>query len=146
MFLYPTRWFPFLMSRACCEACGNLKAAFLVAVVGFYFKASLLHLLVVVTLYSLSNPIFFAQYLTVHILFFLVIVFSFLILFSFFFLWLLHLYRPCSFLACRFIKFLFPKHSTKHDSWLIYRCIICRFFCCFAHLLPCILLMRFLLL
>ncbi|CAI0627783.1 unnamed protein product [Linum tenue] len=27
------RWFPFLMSRACCEACGNLKAAFLVAVV-----------------------------------------------------------------------------------------------------------------
>ncbi|XP_027096397.2 sucrose transport protein SUC3 isoform X1 [Coffea arabica] len=27
------RWFPFLLSRACCEACGNLKAAFLVAVV-----------------------------------------------------------------------------------------------------------------
>ncbi|XP_012067601.1 sucrose transport protein SUC3 isoform X2 [Jatropha curcas] len=27
------RWFPFLMSKACCEACGNLKAAFLVAVV-----------------------------------------------------------------------------------------------------------------
>uniref|UniRef100_A0A5B6YXG2 Putative sucrose transporter n=1 Tax=Davidia involucrata TaxID=16924 RepID=A0A5B6YXG2_DAVIN len=27
------RWFPFLKSRACCEACGNLKAAFLVAVV-----------------------------------------------------------------------------------------------------------------
>ncbi|KAJ9172176.1 hypothetical protein P3X46_015447 [Hevea brasiliensis] len=27
------RWFPSLMSRACCEACGNLKAAFLVAVV-----------------------------------------------------------------------------------------------------------------
>ncbi|RAL37644.1 hypothetical protein DM860_000338 [Cuscuta australis] len=27
------RWFPFLMSRACCEPCGNLKAAFLVAVV-----------------------------------------------------------------------------------------------------------------
>ncbi|KAJ4961356.1 hypothetical protein NE237_021266 [Protea cynaroides] len=27
------RWFPFLISRACCEACGNLKAAFLVAVV-----------------------------------------------------------------------------------------------------------------
>ncbi|KAI6686458.1 hypothetical protein NL676_032371 [Syzygium grande] len=27
------RWFPFLTSRACCEACGNLKAAFLVAVV-----------------------------------------------------------------------------------------------------------------
>ncbi|KAM0041305.1 hypothetical protein Hdeb2414_s0011g00364801 [Helianthus debilis subsp. tardiflorus] len=27
------RWFPFLRSRACCEACGNLKAAFLVAVV-----------------------------------------------------------------------------------------------------------------
>ncbi|RDX92622.1 Sucrose transport protein SUC3, partial [Mucuna pruriens] len=26
-------WFPFLTSRACCEACGNLKAAFLVAVV-----------------------------------------------------------------------------------------------------------------
>ncbi|EPS58915.1 hypothetical protein M569_15897, partial [Genlisea aurea] len=26
------RWFPFLTSRACCEACGNLKAAFLVAV------------------------------------------------------------------------------------------------------------------
>ncbi|XP_042504377.1 sucrose transport protein SUC3 isoform X1 [Macadamia integrifolia] len=27
------RWFPFLLSRACCDACGNLKAAFLVAVV-----------------------------------------------------------------------------------------------------------------
>lgn len=27
------RWFPFLTSRACCESCGNLKAAFLVAVV-----------------------------------------------------------------------------------------------------------------
>lgn len=27
------RWFPFLTSKACCEACGNLKAAFLVAVV-----------------------------------------------------------------------------------------------------------------
>ncbi|KAF5730737.1 sucrose transport protein SUC3 isoform X1 [Tripterygium wilfordii] len=26
------RWFPFLKSRACCEACGNLKAAFLLAV------------------------------------------------------------------------------------------------------------------
>ncbi|XP_068641138.1 sucrose transport protein SUT4-like [Aristolochia californica] len=26
------RWFPFLKTRACCEACGNLKAAFLVAV------------------------------------------------------------------------------------------------------------------
>ncbi|KAH7515908.1 hypothetical protein FEM48_Zijuj10G0078200 [Ziziphus jujuba var. spinosa] len=25
-------WFPFLLSRACCEACGNLKAAFLIAV------------------------------------------------------------------------------------------------------------------
>ncbi|KAG2702302.1 hypothetical protein I3760_06G083200 [Carya illinoinensis] len=27
------RWFPFLTSKACCEACANLKAAFLVAVV-----------------------------------------------------------------------------------------------------------------
>ncbi|KAF1873785.1 hypothetical protein Lal_00029490 [Lupinus albus] len=27
------KWFPFLTSRACCESCGNLKAAFLVAVV-----------------------------------------------------------------------------------------------------------------
>ncbi|KAK9935177.1 hypothetical protein M0R45_022289 [Rubus argutus] len=26
-------WFPFLLSKACCEACGNLKAAFLIAVV-----------------------------------------------------------------------------------------------------------------
>ncbi|GAA0150622.1 secondary carrier transporter [Lithospermum erythrorhizon] len=26
------RWFPFLMSKACCEPCGNLKAAFLIAV------------------------------------------------------------------------------------------------------------------
>ncbi|KAL8142349.1 hypothetical protein V2J09_015381 [Rumex salicifolius] len=26
-------WFPFLTSKACCEACGNLKAAFLIAVV-----------------------------------------------------------------------------------------------------------------
>eukprot|EP00249_Psilotum_nudum_P012541 c23844_g1_i2 orf=1144-2028(-) len=26
------KWFPFVTSRACCEACGNLKAAFLVAV------------------------------------------------------------------------------------------------------------------
>ncbi|KAJ6988406.1 sucrose transporter 5 [Populus alba x Populus x berolinensis] len=31
------RWFPFLMNRACCEACGNLKAAFLVAVVFLTF-------------------------------------------------------------------------------------------------------------
>lgn len=30
------RWFPFLTTRACCEACGNLKAAFLVAVVCYY--------------------------------------------------------------------------------------------------------------
>ncbi|XP_057815410.2 sucrose transport protein SUT4 isoform X2 [Cryptomeria japonica] len=27
------RWFPFLTTKACCEACGNLKAAFMVAVV-----------------------------------------------------------------------------------------------------------------
>uniref|UniRef100_A0A0D9XJH2 Major facilitator superfamily (MFS) profile domain-containing protein n=1 Tax=Leersia perrieri TaxID=77586 RepID=A0A0D9XJH2_9ORYZ len=27
------KWFPFLMTKACCEACANLKAAFLVAVV-----------------------------------------------------------------------------------------------------------------
>ncbi|XP_058766449.1 sucrose transport protein SUC3-like isoform X1 [Vicia villosa] len=27
------KWFPFLTTNACCEACGNLKAAFLVAVV-----------------------------------------------------------------------------------------------------------------
>ncbi|XP_054824556.1 sucrose transport protein SUC3 [Prosopis cineraria] len=31
------KWFPFLMSRACCEACGNLKAAFLIAVVFLTF-------------------------------------------------------------------------------------------------------------
>ncbi|KAK8484357.1 hypothetical protein V6N11_049631 [Hibiscus sabdariffa] len=31
------RWFPFLESRACCEACANLKAAFLVAVVFLLF-------------------------------------------------------------------------------------------------------------
>lgn len=31
------KWFPFLTSRACCEACGNLKAAFLVAVVFLAF-------------------------------------------------------------------------------------------------------------
>ncbi|XVF43091.1 hypothetical protein PTKIN_Ptkin02bG0012400 [Pterospermum kingtungense] len=31
------RWFPFLKSRACCEACANLKAAFLVAVVFLLF-------------------------------------------------------------------------------------------------------------
>ncbi|XP_041012191.1 sucrose transport protein SUC3-like [Juglans microcarpa x Juglans regia] len=31
------RWFPFLTSRACCEACGNLKAAFLIAVVFLTF-------------------------------------------------------------------------------------------------------------
>ncbi|XP_078151498.1 sucrose transporter 2 isoform X2 [Carex rostrata] len=31
------RWFPFLTTRACCEACGNLKAAFLVAVVFLLF-------------------------------------------------------------------------------------------------------------
>nr|KAJ0226162.1 hypothetical protein LSAT_V11C100044530 [Lactuca sativa] len=29
------RWFPFLKSIAWCEACGNLKASFLVAVVSF---------------------------------------------------------------------------------------------------------------
>ncbi|KAA8529448.1 hypothetical protein F0562_033753 [Nyssa sinensis] len=38
------RWFPFLKSRACCEACGNLKAAFLIAVV-------FLTLCTIVTLY-----------------------------------------------------------------------------------------------
>ncbi|XP_074567525.1 sucrose transport protein SUT1-like [Curcuma longa] len=27
------KWFPFLMTNACCEACANLKAAFLIAVV-----------------------------------------------------------------------------------------------------------------
>ncbi|KAL6192745.1 hypothetical protein ACLB2K_033831 [Fragaria x ananassa] len=31
------RWFPFLLSRSCCEACGNLKAAFLLAVVFLLF-------------------------------------------------------------------------------------------------------------
>ncbi|OWM89568.1 hypothetical protein CDL15_Pgr024316 [Punica granatum] len=31
------KWFPFLTSRACCEACGNLKAAFLVAVIFLTF-------------------------------------------------------------------------------------------------------------
>lgn len=31
------RWFPFLTTRACCEACGNLKAAFLVAVLFLTF-------------------------------------------------------------------------------------------------------------
>ncbi|XP_058084063.1 sucrose transport protein SUC3 isoform X2 [Magnolia sinica] len=31
------RWFPFLKTKACCEACGNLKAAFLVAVVFLTF-------------------------------------------------------------------------------------------------------------
>lgn len=31
------KWFPFLLSQACCEACGNLKAAFLVAVVFLAF-------------------------------------------------------------------------------------------------------------
>ncbi|XP_024993766.1 sucrose transport protein SUC3-like isoform X1 [Cynara cardunculus var. scolymus] len=31
------RWFPFLTNRACCEACGNLKAAFLVAVLFLTF-------------------------------------------------------------------------------------------------------------
>nr|XP_043606454.1 sucrose transport protein SUC3 isoform X2 [Erigeron canadensis] len=30
-------WFPFLTTRACCEACGNLKAAFLVAVLFLTF-------------------------------------------------------------------------------------------------------------
>ncbi|KAG6511998.1 hypothetical protein ZIOFF_030088 [Zingiber officinale] len=29
---FSSRWFPFLTSKACCEVCGNLKAAFLVAV------------------------------------------------------------------------------------------------------------------
>ncbi|THU49609.1 hypothetical protein C4D60_Mb06t11330 [Musa balbisiana] len=27
------KWFPFLMTRACCEACANLKAAFIIAVI-----------------------------------------------------------------------------------------------------------------
>lgn len=31
------RWFPFLTTKACCEACGNLKAAFLVAVIFLMF-------------------------------------------------------------------------------------------------------------
>ncbi|XP_059648872.1 sucrose transport protein SUC3 isoform X2 [Cornus florida] len=37
------RWFPFLKSVACCEACGNLKAAFLVAV-GFLTLCTLVTL------------------------------------------------------------------------------------------------------
>ncbi|KAK1261172.1 Sucrose transport protein SUC3 [Acorus gramineus] len=31
------RWFPFLTTKGCCEACGNLKGAFLVAVVFLLF-------------------------------------------------------------------------------------------------------------
>ncbi|XP_074569987.1 sucrose transport protein SUT4-like [Curcuma longa] len=31
------KWFPFLTTKACCEVCGNLKAAFLVAVVFLVF-------------------------------------------------------------------------------------------------------------
>ncbi|CAM0943383.1 unnamed protein product [Alopecurus aequalis] len=34
------KWFPFLMTRACCEACANLKAAFLIAVVFLLFCMS----------------------------------------------------------------------------------------------------------
>ncbi|OEL15414.1 Sucrose transport protein SUT4 [Dichanthelium oligosanthes] len=34
------KWFPFLTTRACCEACGNLKAAFLIAVVFLLFCMS----------------------------------------------------------------------------------------------------------
>ncbi|XP_059069694.1 sucrose transport protein SUT4 isoform X3 [Cryptomeria japonica] len=30
------RWFPFLTTKACCEACGNLKAAFMVAVLSWF--------------------------------------------------------------------------------------------------------------
>ncbi|KAG6515868.1 hypothetical protein ZIOFF_026302 [Zingiber officinale] len=30
--VFSSRWFPFLTTKACCEVCGNLKAAFLVAV------------------------------------------------------------------------------------------------------------------
>ncbi|XP_066323085.1 sucrose transport protein SUT4-like isoform X2 [Miscanthus floridulus] len=30
------KWFPFLTTRACCEACGNLKAAFLIAVLSWF--------------------------------------------------------------------------------------------------------------
>lgn len=36
-YLFLDRWFPFLLSRACCEACGNLKAAFLIAVVSYQY-------------------------------------------------------------------------------------------------------------
>ncbi|KAL2634147.1 hypothetical protein R1flu_005626 [Riccia fluitans] len=32
-----SKWFPFLLSEACCEACGNLKGAFLVAVIFLLF-------------------------------------------------------------------------------------------------------------
>ena len=32
-----SRWFPFLTSTACCAACGNLKAAFLLAVVSIVY-------------------------------------------------------------------------------------------------------------
>lgn len=37
------RWFPFLTNRACCEPCGNLKAAFLVAVVSYLSSIEPLH-------------------------------------------------------------------------------------------------------
>lgn len=36
--LFFDRWFPFLGSKACCEACANLKAAFLVAVVSVFYE------------------------------------------------------------------------------------------------------------
>ncbi|KAL3693653.1 hypothetical protein R1sor_007304 [Riccia sorocarpa] len=32
-----SKWFPFLLSRACCEACANLKGAFLMAVIFLLF-------------------------------------------------------------------------------------------------------------
>ena len=39
-----SRWFPFLTTRACCEACGNLKAAFLVAVVSYFRLEAFMHM------------------------------------------------------------------------------------------------------
>ncbi|CAL9190211.1 unnamed protein product [Musa hybrid cultivar] len=48
------RWFPFLMTRACCEACANLKAAFIIAV--FFLIISLTVTLIFAKEVPLSGP------------------------------------------------------------------------------------------
>ena len=86
------RWFPFLTNRACCEACGNLKAAFLVAVVGFASRTAIWLYLCTITHVSLHEcpSTFFPNKFTSLFVFYMVWIFDH-ILSQFFYRICLHL-------------------------------------------------------